>query len=100
MQEYVEDAVFTPCKLTFVFDEPRDIMEIRMALWRGDDRVRSVNVWVDGALVSTITSSGKTLKYEAYQLIAPQATTIMLQYDDSLTDWLRVTGVRETYPLC
>lgn len=45
-------------------------MEVRMAFWKGDERTRLVNVWVDGELVSTIQSSAETMLYENYGPIA------------------------------
>lgn len=82
------------CELTLVFDEPQDILEIRIALYKGDQRSRSVNVLVDGNLVRTIASSGTTTAYEPYNLTATQATTIVLQaagVEDN--GWLSITGV-------
>lgn len=81
------------CELTFEFGLPQDIAEIRMALHKGDERTRSVNVLVDGELVTTVMSSGMTLSYESYELIAPQATTIVLQAAGSRNDWLSITEV-------
>ena len=83
------------CELTLMFDEPQDIVQIYMALYKGDERTRSVNVWVDGVFTHTITSSGTTTGFETYDLIAPGATTVVLQgVDDS--EWLSITEVRRT----
>ncbi|CAM9353796.1 unnamed protein product, partial [Sphacelaria rigidula] len=82
------------CKLTFVFDAPQDVQEMRMALWKGDRRIRSVNVWVDGHLVTTLESSGETEGYEDYTLIAMQVTSIVLEYDGPRQDWISITEVQ------
>lgn len=82
------------CELTLVFDEPHDIFEIRMALWKGNQRNRTVDIWVDGSLSTTVQSSGSTLAYEAYELFATQATTIVLQEAGAENNvWLSITGV-------
>ena len=81
------------CELTIDFDEPQDVVRLKMALYEGDERTRSVNVWVDGVFTHTITSSGTTTGFETYDLIAPGATTVVLQgVDDS--EWLSITEVR------
>lgn len=77
-----------------MFDEPQDIFEIRMALWKGNQRNRTVDIWVDGSLSTTVQSSGSTKQYEAYELSATQATMIVLQEAGAEDDvWLGVTGV-------
>ena len=85
------------CELTLELDEPQDVVQIYMAYYKGDERTRSVNVWVDGVFQDTIASSGTTQGYEAYELIAPGATTVVLQ-EAALGDneWLSITGVRTT----
>ena len=84
------------CELTFVLDEPQDIFEMRMAVWRGDRRNRTVNVWVDGALATTVKTSAATLEYEAYEVSATQATTIVLQEAGNEEDvWLSIMGVSD-----
>lgn len=81
-------------ELTLFFDAPQDIMEIRMALWKGDRRLRSVNVLVDGELITTLDARGETEEYEAYELNAIQ-TTVVLQSDGTEDNgWLSITGVR------
>ena len=87
-------SVIEVCELALVFDEPQDIFEIRMALWKGNQRNRTVDIWVDGSLSTSVQSSGSTQDYEAYELSATQATTIVLQEAGAEDDvWLSVTGV-------
>ena len=82
------------CELTFVFDEPQDIFEIRMAMWKGNQRNRTMNIFVDGVLSTTVQTSGITLEYEAYELQATQASTILLQEAGAEENvWLSITGV-------
>lgn len=69
-------------------------MEIRIALWKGDRRSRTLNILVDEDLVSTITSSGATEGYETYELAAVQASTVVLQAAGGEgNDWLSILGV-------
>ena len=82
------------CELTFVFDEPQDIFEIRMAMFKGNERNRTVNIWVDGLLSSTVVTSATTLELEAYELSATQASTIVLQEAGAEENvWLSITEV-------
>lgn len=83
------------CELTLVLDEPEDIAEVRIALWKGDVRIRAMNVFVDGEFMTTIQSSGQTDGYEPYKLSATQATTVMLRAVGTEDNgWLSITGVR------
>ena len=67
-----------------------------MAVWRGNQRNRTVNVWVDGTLTATVKTSAATLEYEAYEVSATQATTIVLQEAGNEEDvWLSIMGVRD-----
>lgn len=83
----------TSCMLTFKFDGPQDVKELRMALWKGEDRARAVNVWVDGVLATTLDASGATNELEAYELTAASASTVVLEYDGLASDWISITEV-------
>ena len=84
------------CELTLTLKEPQDLVEMRMSLWKGDQRIRPLNIFVDGTLVTTITSSGTTEGFETYELTALQASTVMVQADEPLPDngWLSIVEVR------
>lgn len=82
------------CELTLEFDAPQDLVQMDMAFYKGDERTRSVNVWVDGVLLNTITSSGETADYETYPLVAHQASIVVLQAVDlGNNGWLSITEV-------
>ena len=85
------------CKLTLTLDEPQDLVEMRIFLWKGKQRIRSMNIFADGALVTTIKSSGKTKGFEAYELTAIQASSVVVQAVEPLPDngWLSIIEVRE-----
>ncbi|CAM9279989.1 unnamed protein product [Sphacelaria rigidula] len=82
------------CELTLTFDTPQDLSEMRVALWKGDQRTRSIDVLVDGALDGTFVSSGTTTDYETYDLVVAQVNEVVLQAVDIADNgWLSVTGV-------
>lgn len=82
------------CELTISFGVPQDIAKMRLALHKGNERIRSVNVWANGDLVTTVTSSGMTLGYESFRVIAPDTTTIVLQAAGlEPNGWLSITEV-------
>lgn len=82
------------CELTLTLDEPQDIAELRIALWKGHRRSRAMRVFVDGEFMGTIQSSGTTEGYEPYELTATGASTVMLQaVGDEDNGWLSITGV-------
>lgn len=83
------------CELTLTLDAPTDIVEVRIAMWKGDTRTRALNILVDGTLASTIESSGETEGYETYELTASQASTVVLQAAGTEGNgWLSILGVR------
>ena len=82
------------CELTLEFDAPHDLVQMDMALYKGDKRTRSVNVWVDGVIQQAIESSGTTTDLETYQVVAPGTTSVMLQaVGTNDNGWLSVTEV-------
>ena len=86
------------CELTLEFDAPNDIVQMKMALYKGNNRTRSVNVWGNGVLQHTIKSSGITTDFGTYQLVASGAMTVMLQevgIDDN--GWLSITEISIFY---
>ena len=82
------------CELALEFNQPQDIVKIYMAFYKGDERTRSVDVFVDGVLKNTILTSGTTRGYEAYELIAIGASTVVpssAAVEDN--GWLSISGV-------
>lgn len=87
------------CELTLELDAPQDIEAINIALWKGNERTRTIDIWVDGELASTIESSGTTEDYERYALVAIEATTVVLQAVGVVDNgWLSILEVRYTIP--
>ncbi|MEP0661221.1 MAG: hypothetical protein ABJC87_18445 [Roseobacter sp.] len=86
------------CELIFDFDEPQNIFEIRMAMWKGNRRDRTIDIWVDGVWSTRAETSGVTLEYEVYELSATQASSVVLQQarlEDEV--WLSITGASRRF---
>ena len=63
-----------------------------MAMFKGNERVRTVDVLVDGVLATTVVTSANTFELEAYEVSASQASTIVLQEAGPEEDvWLSLT---------
>ena len=85
------------CWLDYYFDEPQDIVRMRIAFHKGDENTRSLDVYEDGNYHSTITSSGSTLGYQNFLLDTDETNRIRLRLDDYSNNgdvWLSITEVR------
>eukprot|EP00752_Nemacystus_decipiens_P014960 g13319.t1 len=78
------------CSISYTFEVVLDLSELRVALYRGDTRVRTVEVYVDGVLVTTWTSSGTTSGFESIDLSGMTGSMIEIVgvLDDS--EWLSI----------
>ena len=72
----------------------------RSAMYKGDERQRTVEVYVDDTLVTTWTSSGTTLDFESIDLsgFSGQEITDTGVMTDS--EWLSITEVRASPQMC
>ena len=66
------------CELTFGFEDPQDIVQVRIAFYQGDERTRKLKVKVNGYNFVTIVSSGETNDYEDFDLNAEGVSSIVL----------------------
>ena len=85
------------CCITYTFEEPQDIVRMRIAFHKGDENTRTLDVFDNGDQHSTITSSGSTLGYQSFNLYTDETKDIKLCLDDPrwYTDvWLSITEVR------
>lgn len=80
-------------------ESPQDIVEIRIAFYKGEERTRSflVKMWADDGRkeTKTFTSSGETKGFEAFQLDTDD--TVKLQIapaSPNSLDWLTIYEVR------
>ncbi|CAM9135087.1 unnamed protein product, partial [Laminaria digitata] len=85
------------CCITYSFEEPQDIVRMRIAFHKGDENTRTLYVVDNGSYHSTITSSGSTLGFQNFNIDTDETEEIMLCLGDPLwyTDtWLSITEVR------
>eukprot|EP00903_Cladosiphon_okamuranus_P018639 g17154.t1 len=80
------------CTITYNLGGELNVVGINVALYKGDERTRTMDVKVDGAKVTTWTSSGVTLDFESIDLgVAGQVVELTGVLADS--DWLSITEV-------
>ena len=85
------------CCITYSFEEPQDIVRMQIAFHKGDERVRTLDVFDNGDYHSTIGSSGSTLGYQSFDLSTDETEDIELCLEDpemSTDVWLSITEVR------
>lgn len=63
------------------------------AMYLGDERQRTVEVYVDGVLVTTWTSSGTTLDFESIDLSGSSGQDITITGVLVDSEWLSITEV-------
>ena len=93
----LDDDDINGCWLDYYFDEPQDIVRMRIAFHKGNENTRSLDVYEDGHYHSTITSSGSTLGYQNFLLDTDKTNRIRLRLDRYSTNtdvWLSITEVR------
>ena len=85
------------CCITYSFEEPQDIVKMKIAFHKGDERTRKLDVYEtydDGKNKSQIKSSGKTLGYETFYLNTDETEKMKLCLDGDDDEWLSITEVR------
>ncbi|CAN0430983.1 unnamed protein product, partial [Scytosiphon promiscuus] len=70
------------CCITYSFGQAQDIVRMQVAFHRGDERTRTLDVFDNGLLHSTITSSGSTLGFESFDLSTDETENIKLCLGD------------------
>ena len=70
------------CSIEYYFDEPQDIVTIRIAFYEGTKRTRTLNVFDKGAYHSQIQSSGETDRYQTFYLDIDNTEELRLYLDD------------------
>eukprot|EP00903_Cladosiphon_okamuranus_P014617 g13555.t1 len=82
-----------PCQIEYTFAEPQDIVDILVAFWKGNERIRTLKVHLDGALTYTHESyAGST--FNTLGVSASGVSTVMLESVDLLPDeWLSLIEV-------
>eukprot|EP00904_Undaria_pinnatifida_P012875 jgi/Undpi1/8718/HiC_scaffold_25.g11183.m1 len=89
------------CCITYYFEEPQDIVSMKIAFHKGDERTRKLDVYEtydDGKNKSQIKSSGKTLGYETFYLNTDETEKIKLCLDGDDDEWLSITELTPEQP--
>ncbi|CAM9888203.1 unnamed protein product, partial [Ectocarpus fasciculatus] len=82
-----------PCQIEFSFAEPQNIVDVQVAFWKGNERVRTLEVHVDGELTHTHESFADST-FNTLGVIASEASTVMLESVDLLSDeWISLIEV-------
>eukprot|EP00752_Nemacystus_decipiens_P018348 g16460.t1 len=67
-----------PCQIQYTFAEPQDVVDIQVAFWKGDERLRTLDVHLNGELTHTRQSySGST--YNTLGVAGNAVTTVTLE---------------------
>eukprot|EP00752_Nemacystus_decipiens_P017790 g15950.t1 len=77
-----------PCQITYTFAEPQDIADVQIAFWKGNERIRTVAVFLDG--VQTLThESYLTAGFNSIGVQASHVSTVMIESVGLLpNEWL------------
>ena len=70
----------------------------QLALYNGDTRVRTMDVYVDGTLVTTWTSSGTTAGFESIDLSGTSGSVIEIVGVLGNSEWLSIIEVSPSPP--
>ena len=83
------------CKITYRFDEPQDIVKMRIAFHKGNENERDLKIKLNGRTHSTIESSGNTLWYQTFELDTDETEKLSLEAVNLDGDeWISITEVR------
>ena len=88
------------CWIDYYFDEPQDIIRVRIAFHQGTSRTRTLDVYDNGDFHSTITSSGTTNGYQNFLLNTDETYNIRLRLNNFSSNsdvWLSLTEVRPVF---
>ncbi|CAM9841046.1 unnamed protein product, partial [Hapterophycus canaliculatus] len=82
-----------PCQIEYTFAEPQDIVDIQVAFWKGNERIRTLEVHFDGMLHHTHESYiGAT--FNTLTVSGTGVSTVMLQSINLLEDeWISLIEV-------
>lgn len=92
-KKYLLDG--TDCAITYMFEEPQDIVLMLIAFYKGDERTRALNIYLNGSPYTVIESSGKTEWFEVFELNTNHTETLALEALDLRgNEWISITEVR------
>ena len=87
------------CWIEYYFDEPQDIVEVRISFfYKGTENSRTLNVYDNGGYHSQVESSGSTHGYQTFYLNTDETAELKLELDDWSSNrgmWISITEVSE-----
>lgn len=87
------------CVIHFTFLEPQDIVELKIAFYKGDERTRRLKILLNNRVYSTINSSGVTSDFETFVLNSDETSSISLEGLGMAGDeWISITEVSAHSP--
>ena len=90
------------CCISYYFEEPQDIVDVKIAFHQGNKRTRCLDVFNNGKKFDTIESSGKTNNFETFNLYTDETAELKFCLCDPKWNedvWLSITEVRLCYLL-
>eukprot|EP00903_Cladosiphon_okamuranus_P021656 g19910.t1 len=83
-----------PCTISYDLGTEYNLDELRLAMYKGDRRVRTVDISVDGSLIATWTSSGTTSDFEGINLSGAYGQVVTITGRNLAgSDWLSIIEV-------
>eukprot|EP00752_Nemacystus_decipiens_P014961 g13320.t1 len=78
------------CSISYNLGTIRDLSELRLAMYKGATRVKTVEVYVDDVLATTWTSSGTTFHFESIDLSGYSGRQIVITGIQADLEWLSI----------
>ncbi|CAN0341712.1 unnamed protein product [Ectocarpus sp. 12 AP-2014] len=78
------------CRISYDLGAPRDLSELRVALYKGNTRLRTMEVSVDGVSVTTWTSSGMTSSFESIDISGYSGEVVSITGVQGDREWLSI----------
>eukprot|EP00903_Cladosiphon_okamuranus_P005791 g5738.t1 len=82
-----------PCQIEYTFAEPQDVVDIQVAFWKGNQRTRTLDVYINGEMAMTHESyAGST--FNELGVVANGVTTVMLESSGpTSSEWISLIEV-------
>ncbi|CAM9670164.1 unnamed protein product [Ascophyllum nodosum] len=80
------------CSITYTLADSMTIEELSIAMYKGDERTRTMDIYVDSVLVTTWTNSGTTVDFETVTL-GVTGSTIEVRGVLEDSEWLSIMEV-------
>ena len=82
------------CEITYIFEQPQDIVRMFIAFYKGDERTRELKVKVNASSRYTVESSGETNGFEEFALDLDGTESLTLEGLGLHRDqWIAITEV-------